>query len=376
MIAVEPWSGAYSVEPPIWSLAHHTQFVQPAAYTYLQHGAGAGYLSGGGTYVTYVNKSDHTEFTLVIEKMPRDNSQCSWSGSPANTTTNETAVFQLGGALAAAAGKQLYVWYSAFGTAGRANVDAMFQKLAPITVGSDGSFTLSVAVGDLYTITTRGDLGNKGSHPAPPPSAPFPLPYSDSFANATLYQQPAYWCDMNGATEIQDSGDASHGLALRQMVPEKPILWLRQDTRPHTIIGNVSWKDVDASFDVRLDAPGDVIAIGVRTQGAGGEIDFMPGAWFSVNTAGQWNLTASIGNMTVTNAEEATGQLPAPPSLGSWHRLRAVAVGRTATFYYDGAPILANYTLPAKVPASGFVGMGTNYGCFVWMDNPAISVPA
>lgn len=45
---------------------------------------------------------------------------------------------------------------------------------------SNGFFTLNLDVDEVYTITTVTS-GNKGLHPDPPASAPFPNNYSDDF---------------------------------------------------------------------------------------------------------------------------------------------------------------------------------------------------
>ena len=52
MYAVEPWSGNYTVPPPIWTSAHVTQFAAPG-WRYLG-GGGAGLLPGGGSWTAMV----------------------------------------------------------------------------------------------------------------------------------------------------------------------------------------------------------------------------------------------------------------------------------------------------------------------------------
>lgn len=45
---------------------------------------------------------------------------------------------------------------------------------------SDGSFTLSLDVDEVYTLSTI-TTAQRGAHPDPPPSAPFPKLYKDDF---------------------------------------------------------------------------------------------------------------------------------------------------------------------------------------------------
>ncbi len=43
-----------------------------------------------------------------------------------------------------------------------------------------GSISLSLGLDEVYTLTTL-DVGQKGQHPTPPPSQPFPIPYKDDY---------------------------------------------------------------------------------------------------------------------------------------------------------------------------------------------------
>jgi len=74
-----------------YGTAHTTYFAEPG-WKYLKHGAGSGWLSLGGSYVTL---TDGTELTLIVEKMAWDHSVCIRPSTPQFQTENETAVFQL-----------------------------------------------------------------------------------------------------------------------------------------------------------------------------------------------------------------------------------------------------------------------------------------
>jgi hypothetical protein len=366
MIAVEPWSGNYLLGAPIWASAHHAQAAYPG-WKYFQHGAGVGYLQGGGTYTSRTSP-DSKELSIVIEKLSREDSKCSWSSSPPNVTTNETATFVLGGSFAGLT--QLNAWYSHF-SGMDVDIDAMFSNVSPVQV-VNGVFTLPVAVGDVWTLTTLTTV-RKGAHAAPAPSAPFPMPYNDTFSSYALSTEPKYWSDMNGAFEIVDDAARGHRV-LAQATPSKPIIWLRDDTRPHSILGDPTWADVQFTVDVALAAPGDGAGVGVRCTGS--SVDATPGVWFAFDTSGRWNLTYSVASLGSNAPAPASGMLPVPPPApGTWHTVVMTARGPTLDVTFDGASVLSAYALNASAaPTSGYVGIATrDYGQYVRFDSPSVT---
>jgi galactosylceramidase len=117
MMARTPWSGHYSVSPPIWAIAHTAQFAR-RGWTMLPVGGGSGTLPNGGTFVTYVDagssgssgsggssgsdgsgsssgSSTAGEFALVIEKISPAGSGCGFSQTPKYAVSNETASFKI-----------------------------------------------------------------------------------------------------------------------------------------------------------------------------------------------------------------------------------------------------------------------------------------
>jgi galactosylceramidase len=188
--AVQPWSGSYYIGAPIWATAHTSHHAFPG-WRYLQRGAGVGYLAGGGTYATLLSPSA-TDATIVIEKLDRAASQCSWSSSPKNATSPETATFTLGGTLARIT--SLHVYRSTFDATGSADPAAMYASQGTLAVVG-GTFSISVAVNDVITLSTV--QGTKGAHAPPPAPAPFPTPYAPNLTDVPLAQEPKYLSDVS-----------------------------------------------------------------------------------------------------------------------------------------------------------------------------------
>merc|ERR1711959_613990 len=94
--------------------------------------------------------------------------------------------------------KQLQVWYSNFETYGP-EVPLFEHSTVDIV---DGEFKLQIKVGDMITITTLADRGQKGSFGTIPKSSPsFPLPYSDDFQKVKESQDAQWLADQIGAFE-------------------------------------------------------------------------------------------------------------------------------------------------------------------------------
>lgn len=370
MSAVEPWSGNYYIGAPIFSSAHVTHFTDPG-YVYLQRDTGTQYLVGGGT-MSSLTSIDRRDLTIIIEKLMRNASVCSWSSSPANTTTAEIATLALGGSFASLT--SLFAFRSVFDASGAADPDSMLNFMGELPVVS-GSVTLSIAVNELWTLSTRNS--SKGVAPAPPASAPFPLVWNDSFDSVPLSQEPRYLSDMNGNFEVVDASPYGRpGRVLRSMTPARPIVWLRQDTTPHAIIGSSAWADVNVSSDVWVPSAGVTVALGAHCFGL--NVDNTVCLWLRMTagaaaSGGAWAVfsgAAAMSNSSV--APKASGAVDFAPA--AWHALEIHVAGGTATLWADGA-LLANVSLGGVgAPATGFAALGTAaYGHFSVFDNLALS---
>ena len=303
MHAFQPWAGWYTVPATIWATAHYTQFTStssPWHYATVGEGGGAGMLSAGGSYVALMDEgSGH--WSLILEKMPGD---ASGSGSGSGAVAAENATFELSGRFASA-WPTAALWSTLLGVAPGVPSDpaAQFVRMGEVDLRS-GRVVLPIVPGQILTLTTLLSAGRKGAHPAPPPPAAFPSPYADDFDACPLAQQPAYLTDFNGVTECVASGEAGHGQVLQQMLPAAPIRWWA-DTRPHSVIGDASWEDLEVTLQVRcLALPGSAM-LGVRASLTGRDgpdgihaEDELPGLWLSVTCGdegvpSQWGLHGS-----------------------------------------------------------------------------------
>jgi galactosylceramidase len=343
-VANQPWSGAYEVTSPTWALAHTSQFA-PIGWRYAQHGKGVSMLEKGGSIVTRVSP-DAADFSIVIEKMSGGStSACARGSNPSETSTAETITLQLEGSMAKA--KTLQVWYSDLtdesydgqGTNANANANAsasavvgaasdqwpawkrlkgdranpppmamamamatssgsshgfgvgdpnpadsqLFLKRAPLVVSAAGTVTLTVAPNEIYTLTTL-NTGGKGTHASQKVgSAPFPLPWKQTFDDETLSAPPKIWYDQMGAWEVQKSTDTTKGgNVMRQVSPVWPECWGYSCTGPTTYFGpqgfNASTK---ISFSLNMEDHA--------------KLTLTAGETLALSTNGSWSLGLHTG---------------------------------------------------------------------------------
>jgi len=351
--AIEPWSGFYQIGQVVWTAAHWGQFTQIGWY-FLQHGKGVGILDNGGTYVTLTDPTKQ-QLTLIIETMAHDSSQCAWSHSMNYSITNQTGTFQLDSTFAHI--NKLFVFFSDLNTY---DVEQAFIYQGILTL-DNGTFTLPLPVGVVYTLSTIN--GTKSSHEIPPPSAPFPIPYEDDFNRYPISSEAAYFADQSGSWEIVDAND-SHGKVMRQMVTQTPISWCKEAPYPYSVIGSSRWQQpLNITIDVMIETQGTAfIALGVSNGSCAVGGVGSQGIVFSINTTnnGLWQLSA---NTALTNPL-VIGEISVVPE--TWYTMTLVTLEDHSEAYISGK-LVGLCGLHAS-SFSGFAAIGSSWD-FVQFDN-------
>lgn len=147
--AVQPWTGHYQDIAPVWATAHVTQFTQ-IGWHYLKNESGSGLLPQGGYYTTIVD-SQSDDFTLNIVKISYEHAACVYQydhlpDSEKNVSA-EKVIFQLDPSMGSPT--SLALWRSNFQT----DPPILFEQQTDVQV-VNGEFSLSVDVGDYYTVST------------------------------------------------------------------------------------------------------------------------------------------------------------------------------------------------------------------------------
>ena len=385
--AAQPWSGHFENLEPLFVTAHWTQFTAPG-WHYLAHGAGVGWLDGGGSYTTLISggaTATAGNFTVVLETMTQNHSQCirdnpriPWSVAPMQTV--KLALTRLPLPL----DRKLAVWRSVLfngTTHAPQSAASLLVREDDATIGADGSVSVAIAADSVVTLTTLRTGSKRAVAPAPP--APFPMPYTDSFARGKVDRLPRYFSDQSGSFAF--AGDASAGseaTVLEQQVLSSPSLagvgWHNKDP-PGTlsIVGEyASMADCVVSVRARIAGSAAVnvtlapfVAVAARLGGKlsasgctvhgpreQGCVEAYSTKWYDfgyflvVGHDRRWALRA--GNVTL-----AQGALPAVHA-GAWQGLKLAAVGDSVTCWVDDH-LLANVT--DRAYARGWAGIGSGF---------------
>ncbi|KAJ9439143.1 putative galactocerebrosidase, partial [Diplonema papillatum] len=309
MTAVQPWSGYWENLEVVWATAHVTQFSK-VGWNYLKVGNGSGQLPQGGYYTTMVDDQG-SDFSMWIVKISHEHAPCTRPGLPSEVVNSENVTFQLAGFSGV---QSLQVRYSNYEDQDK----PQFISLPPVTVASDGTFTVEVKVGAYLTLSTI-TTSVKGNYTSPASSPSLPLPHSDNFNSYPVGQEAKWWTDQIGAYEIQPDSQNSSNFVMRQMVPQLPIGWSDAGSQgPFTLLGMKEWYDVAVETRFRLPSADAAGCVSTRSNQM-----WANGIVFCVGGNGVWNLTyqGPPQNGVFTEKPVATGTVRSPGVL-TWHTLK------------------------------------------------------
>jgi hypothetical protein len=328
ILANQPWSGAYSLGESLWATAQVTQFTQPG-WQFLN--TGSGYLGGAESNGSYVSlkSTNGTDYSTIIETT--------------TATAAQTVNVTVGGGLSTGT---VHVWATNVNTPSAATNLVQQASITP----SNGSYSLTVQPGYVYTLTTTTGQG-KGTA-ASPGQTTLTLPYSDSFDGDTVGQQPRYLSQMQGAFEVEPCAGRS-GQCVQQQSAVKPIEW-DGDSNPYTIGGNLSWSNYTVSADALIRQAGSVQLIGrAGTQHAFGPAGINE-YYLQLSNTGAWSIVRNNTSDALTTLASGT---VAAPGTGTWQHLALTFNGSSISAAINGTTV---GTVTDSSWASGMVGFGTS----------------
>lgn len=351
LTAVQPWSGYYESEemPVVWATAHYTQFTE-IGWKY--HHSQSGELKYGGYYTTMVDvKSKNV--TTVIVKISKDHASCTRPKLWNYATKAETVKVFLGQL------EKVFIRHSNF----ESDPPVLFE-LVEAEVGSDRTLTLSVGIGDVYTVSSVGPGGKgtpKTQEDQQRSSAPFPLPYRDDFRS---YQctgcYAKYLADQMGAFEIH-SGFKGDGPVLRQMTPAYPVVWIPYVQGPLTVLGNYEWEDIRVTVSFRI--PPNQPARAAACIGTRANRFWTKGVFLCAGTS-SWVLRyggPGLKNPLIAKDKYILASGRVQVDAGKWYNLSlATCLDTVHSAKLSGVELVAPKKIPLRRRDNGFVAIGVS----------------
>jgi galactosylceramidase len=345
MWAEVPWAGHYTVNSPIWVTAHYTQTTEVGWY-YLPVGHGSGMLQDGGSFVALVPapaENSH-DFSLVIQTMEHSNSACFKDTHPPFTVLdNQTVTFTLAPPLSATS---LFVRRTILHPG-----DPISPTLDPASLGakneyfepqpnvsvdaSSRSFTLTLRINAVYTISTRPS--SKGQHTIPATTS-FPARYCDSMTAYAVDEQPRYFIDQQGVWEAVPTKGEGNATVVSQVVPREPVEWhsWAKIKHPQSFVGPAA-EHGNISCAVRPPVPpsGDESAGGFAGIGFGGQASGKGGG-----TAPALPMLALYADGRWNDGAGHTGKVTPKAGADGWFALTVEhAAGGAQRAWIDGTPV-------------------------------------
>ncbi|WP_435414382.1 hypothetical protein [Polaribacter aestuariivivens] len=313
MKANEPWSGYYEVWPTIWATAHTTQFATPENWQYLDEGCG---LFDASTYkgsVVTLKDKNSANWSMIICAEDAETLEVNIKKGLAN--------------------EKVYVWKS--------DAENQFVELKSI-IPKKKSFTIQLDPKSIYSLTTTTGQ-QKGTYEIPA-SKVFPFPYKEDYEDRKVGDLPKYHSDQKGSFEIALKEDGTH--CLKQVAPEAGYDWMRiyrrPNIKPHTLIGDINWRNFTCSADVFI--AGGNVELGGRVKGS-----FLNGYRFMITKNGSWKLIHNKKTLSKGNINGFDGAI--------WHQLKIKFQDKNVEVFVDNKPVTkANHLI-----SSGYVSFASSY---------------
>ncbi|MEQ4209282.1 discoidin domain-containing protein [Actinopolymorpha sp. B9G3] len=346
ILAEWPWSGHYQVGSTVWAFAHTTQFTDPG-WRYLD--TGSGYLDSGASYVSMVSPAAD-DFTTVVETL--------------DATEPATVEFDVTGGLPT---DGVQVWSTDVGTATQADDFVRTKGIQPV----DGSFTMTLEPGHVYTLSSTTGQGKGSARPHAGIGEEMPLPYRESFDDDEPGKLAAYFSDLNGSFETAPCAAGRAGMCYQQQTPQQPITWNSAGLMdPTTVVGDPRWwGDYRVRTAFMLDGPGHVELVGRSSGHPATRETKLSGYHLRVASDRTWELTShdQYGGDQVL----ATGTVEV--EVGTWHTMALHMRGSAISVEVDDKRLATVEDRRQRTGSVGLVVSGWNHAQF---DDFAVSATA
>ncbi|MFA6846697.1 MAG: hypothetical protein WCR02_13305, partial [Sphaerochaetaceae bacterium] len=331
LLAANPWTGHYELQPGLWVVAQFTQFIQPG-WNYIDS---ACYSSVPYSYLTLRNfRTKDVSIMLLNRSDIAMNFELQFENIPISC---------------------LHVWLT--------NEEQQFVKMDDINL-IDNKAGLFIDPRSICTLTTTTGQQKGRAEFDVPSETRFSLPYYEDFNLYEIGKQPRYTSDQSGAFEIS-AGGKDGGHCLKQVLDNslKPIDWKRRFTPlPYTILGGQELMNYKVSFYFRMEEMPEkdyegYVLLGARCNYASATCNIPECYNVRMYYDGRWLL--SCGPIVFV-----AGKVQDFP-LCAWHKLAICCEHDKISAFYNGT-LLA--TMIDQTISSGNIVIGSGYN-IVEYDN-------
>src|SRR5215469_4231714 len=281
VIADQPQSGNYVVEPITWAIAQTTQFTK-VGWRHVPGASGA--IGASGNYVAY-EAPNRRDWSLVAEN----------TGShPNQVISPQPITVHLIGGLKTS---NISVWSTNLLSP---DPSRWFVRRPDVRV-SKGTFSYVIKPG--YIVSFTSTTGQSHLQATPPTSVPMTLPYSTT-ADGVDASNEAWGLDtQEGAYLAEPCLTAAIGPCLEQMATQQPIFWRNPAfgiPSPYAVVGDPSWANYTVTASVLFPtASGSAGLISQFSSQASDPIHF-DGYEFDLLENGTWRLVRNSGEESTT----------------------------------------------------------------------------
>ena len=332
VIANQPQSGYYAVQPITWAIAQTTQFTQPG---WLHVPGASGTIGATGNYVAY-ESPNRTDWSLVAENTGNRRDQ--------QPRPQAIRVHLLGGL----ATSHISVWSTNLLSADPAT---WFVRQPDVYV-SHGTFSYVLRPG--YIVSFTSTTGQSHLQTTPPASKPMRLPYT-----ATPDAGNEAWglATEEGAFVYEPCLGGVTGQCLEQRASQVPVFFqvpkLGTPT-PYAVVGDPRWASYTVTARVLFTTSGWAGLIS-RFSSQARDPKHFDGYEFHLDSDGHWQLL--LNSFAASAKMLAAGFVPGVTT-GSWHTISLQANGSTLTAVIDGAVVKK---LQNTACSSGLAGIESNW---------------
>jgi hypothetical protein len=329
VIANQPQSGNYTVNPITWAIAQTTQFTQVG----WRHIPGAsGMIGDSGSYVAY-EAPNRRDWSLVAQNT---GSHAGQHFGPRTIAVHLTSGLKTTG---------ISVWTTNLWSA---HPSGWFIQQPNVHV-SKGAFTFTIPPG--YIVTFSSTSGQSHLHTTPPSATPMTLPYTA----APDASNEAWGLDtQEGAFVYQPCLGGVSGNCIEQMAGQVPVFWHTPHfgvPGPYAVVGDPTWANYTVSSSVLFPTTSGVAGLICRFSHQGNDPKHFDGYQFDLHGDGSWQLVRNAASSLAT--VRAAGTVPGITT-GTWHTISLAASGQQLTATVDGT-VVAQVADPAY--SAGLAGI-------------------